>query len=105
MIALEVVPVVAVSAVRHRLAGGNIFVNFQHVLDHAYDPMGAATTPPSQVFHCVKSASESSMASTLHCVASNTTDRRQSVAFTHVDGVCSVTEVMASSICSLLMGA
>jgi hypothetical protein len=80
MIAVEVFPRIAISAVDPELTLRGFIVFLDDVPDHADDTMGAAATSPTQVANSVVAASIARVTLALHRISGNRTYGGKTVA-------------------------
>jgi len=105
VIAFEVVPVEAISAVNHRLASRRNVVFLQHILDHNLDPMISHATAPAKVLYCVVDTGHTRVANGLHGIACDGAHGCKRVAGTHENGISRVAKVVSTGELTLLVKA
>jgi len=105
VITFKVFPIVAISAVNHRLAGRRVIIFHDDILDDTANLMRACANTPSKVTDGVVDACFSSVTHTLHSIAGNGADGGIRIAGSHKDGVSRVTKMKTASTDSLLVSA
>lgn len=92
-VAFKVLPGIAISAVKVRLAPWRRIVLFNHIADDFDDFMGTDAYTPAKVLDSIVHAFLASVTDALHGVAANRTYTRSLIAGSHVHRVCSVSKV------------
>jgi hypothetical protein len=103
VVAFEILPIVTICAVDHRFTCSRLVILLKDVFDHADDAMSASTASPAKISNGIVGAGIAGMASALHRVPANGTERGNSVASAHEYWISCVSKVVATGLTSLLV--
>jgi hypothetical protein len=105
VIAIKVLPGVAICAIDSELTRSRLIILFDDVFDHADDAMGTATASPTQIANSIVAAGVPRVTLTLHCVPSNGANRGVAITCSHVHRICCMAEVPSAGMRPCLMRA